>query len=156
MSYSVTMQDIDRILDASYDTVLRTLTAEKVGINFKSVHYMSSRRIIDAVVLNLVLHDKISPTSADDIIKSLRKLDKSLYTTVDSAFASVKENFDAYAKNILGEQFETIEKLNLRAINYIVFVISLDLYNSKRVSGREVINKAYSYAEILDGKIPHC
>ena len=155
MMGTVTNSDINRLIDASYDTVMRTLIAETVGIRFKSVHYMSSRRITDAVMLNFVLNDKITPYSADEIIKMLRHIDKSLYTTVDRAFVPIKDRFDEYAKAVLGDEYGSIENLNMRTINYIVYVISADLSRDRRITGREVINKAYSYAEILDGNIPH-
>ena len=151
----VSDNDIRRIIDASYDTVMRTLVAEKVGIKFKSVHYMSSRRITDAVVLNLTLNDKITPNSADEIITALRRTDRSLYTTVESALNQIMEKFDTYAKEVLGDEYDKIAGLKMRAVNYIVFVISTDMKNDRRISGTEVINRAYTYAEILEGNIPH-
>ncbi|MCH5351174.1 MAG: hypothetical protein J1F39_04315 [Clostridiales bacterium] len=155
MKNRVSETDMNRILDASYDTVLRTLAAETVGIRFKSVHYLSSKRVVDAVVLNIVLNDTITPSSADEIIRTLRRNEKSLYTTVESAYLSVIDKFDLYAQSVLEEKFEDIKKLNIRPVNYIVYVISSDLKRDKRVNGREVINRAYTYAEILDGNIPH-
>ncbi|MCH5157649.1 MAG: hypothetical protein J1F33_00480 [Clostridiales bacterium] len=155
MKNVVSEDDMNRIIDASFDTMLRTLVAEAVGIRFKSVHYLSSRRIVDAVVLNLALNDKITPSSADEIITTLRRSDKSLYTTVESAFLPIKDKFDMYAQTVLGDNYIEIEKMYMRAINYIVYVISLDLSRDKRINGREVITRAYTYAELIDDKIPH-
>ena len=155
MKNVVSEDDMNRIIDASFDTMLRTLVAEAVGIRFKSVHYLSSRRIVDAVVLNLALNDKITPSSADEIITTLRRSDKSLYSTVESAFLPIKDKFDMYAQTVLGDNYIEIEKMYMRAINYIVYVISLDLSRDKRINGREVITRAYTYAELIDDKIPH-
>ena len=155
MKNVVSEDDMNRIIDASFDTMLRTLVAEAVGIRFKSVHYLSSRRIVDAVVLNLALNDKIIPSSADEIITTLRRSDKSLYSTVESAFLPIKDKFDMYAQTVLGDNYIEIEKMYMRAINYIVYVISLDLSRDKRINGREVITRAYTYAELIDDKIPH-
>lgn len=155
MQNSVPEKDMRRILDASYSTVLRTLVAETVGIRFKSVHYLSSRRITDAVVLNLALNSEITPDSADEIIMTLARADRSLYTTIDSAYASVKDRFEEYAKSVLGDDYNRVIALGMRTANFIVYVISVDMKKDSRINGREVITKAYTYAEITEGKTPH-
>ncbi len=155
MQNTVSEKDMRKIIDASYNTVLRTLVAETVGIRFKSVHYMSSRRVTDAVVLNLALNAEITPVSADEIIMTLARAERSLYTTIDSAYATVKDKFEEYAKFVLGDDYDRIIGLGMRSANFIVYVISVDLQKDPRINGREVITKAYSYAEITDGKTPH-
>lgn len=155
MQNTVSESDMRKILDASYNTVLRTLVAEAVGIRFKSVHYMSSRRITDAVVLNLVLNDKITPSSADEIIATLRRAERSLHTTVDSAYSAVQDKFEEYAKTVLGDEYGKTLSLGMRSAHFIVYVISTDLKRDTRINGHEVITKAYSYAEMMEGKVPH-
>ena len=144
-----------RLAEASVKSVCRAHIASAVSRHFKSMHYLSSRIICDCVTLNILLNDNITPCSADEIITCMRRRNKSLYTTVDSAFFPIEDRFEEHAKVILGNRYAEIKLLNLRNTNYIVFVLSTDLKNNYDLYPEEIYYLAYSYKELTNIKLPH-
>lgn len=148
-------ETIFRLAKASVKSGCRAQIACAVSQHFRSVHYMSSRLICDCVALNLLLNEKITPTSADEIIMCIRRRNKSLYTTVDSAYFPIEDRFEAYAREILGERYDSIKALNMRTINYIVYVISVDMTENFELYPQEIYSLAYSFEELVKIKLPH-
>lgn len=146
---------IFRLADASVKSICRAYVESAVTRHFKSVQYLSSKLICDCVTLNLLLNDKISPASADEIITCIRRRNKSFYTTVDSAYYPIEDRFNEYAKQILGEKYADIKSLNMRNANYIVFILSTDLYNNYELYPQEIYHLAYSYKDFENIKLPH-
>ena len=154
MKNKVSEADMKRLIDASTGSKFRLQITRCVAERFKSAHYLSSRLIIDCVILNLVLNDKISPDSADEIITTVRRNNKSFYTTVESAFFPIENEFNDYAKDVLGDEFVKIKASMPRPTNFIVDVISLDM-SRKNINKKEFILQTYSYRELVENKVPH-
>lgn len=150
----VTKDDVTRILSASTESGYRTVVSVTVARRFRSMHYTSSKHICDCVVLNLVFNREITPTSADKFISMLRHDQRALYTNINSAYSSISEEFDEYAKEILKERFDEIKSLKMRPANYIVYIISLELKDNPLLNRAELIKKAYTYSERQSGKVP--
>lgn len=143
------------LAEASATSGCRAQIANAVSKHFRSMHYLSSKLICDCVTLNLLLNDKITPTSADEIITCIRRRNKSFYTTVDSAYFPIEDRFEEYAKSILGEKYGDIKALNMRTTNYIIYVISIDMFDNYDLYPQEIYYLAYSYQELADKKLPH-
>ncbi|MCM1367353.1 MAG: hypothetical protein NC184_00870 [Roseburia sp.] len=155
MNTAIPESEILRLIDAAQNSITYSVVAEYVGKHFRSAHYMSSRSVCDCIVANLILNDEITPTSADEIITCVRRTRRSLYTTVDSAFFPIKDSFDDYAKTVLLDEYDGISALGMRATNYIVYIISLDIFRRKIIDKSEILLRAYNYDEIINGKVPH-
>lgn len=146
---------IFRLADASAKSVCRAYVESVVSRNFKSIQYLSSKLICDCVTLNLLLNDSITSTSADEIITCIRRRNRSFYTTVDSAYYPIEDRFKEYAEQILGKSYADIKSLNMRNVNYIVFVLSTDLFKNYELYPQEIYHLAYSYKELESIKLPH-
>lgn len=146
---------IFKLAEASITSGCRARVAETISKYFRSMHYMSSKLICDCVTLNLLLNDKITPTSADEIIMCIRRRNKSFYTTVDSAYYPIEDRFEEYAKSILGEKYNEIKALDMRTTNYIIYVLSTDLSYNYELYPQEIYYLAYSYRELSEMKLPH-
>lgn len=146
---------IFKLAEASVKSGFRAFVSNVVSMHFRSVHYLSSKLICDCVALNLLLNDKVSPTSADEIVTCIRRRNRSFYTTVDSAYFPIEDRFEEYAKQILGERYDSIKALNMRTTNYIVYVLSTDLFENYELNPQEIYYLAYSYQELSDIKLPH-
>ena len=133
----------------SRGSVLHSYAAKAVTEHFRSMHYKSSILVCDCVVLCLLLNDDITYSSVNRILTSMRRKNKSLYTTVYNAFIPISESFNEYAKTILNDEYEKIQELNLRTVNYIVYVISQDVKIQYKLDKREVYLRAYNYTELL-------
>lgn len=155
MNTVISESEIKRLIKAAQNTVAYSVVAECVSKRFRSVHYISSRSVCDCIIANLILNDEITPSSADEIIMCVRRTRRSLYTTVDSAFFPVKDSFEEYAKTVLNDNYKTVSALCMRATNYIVYVISLDISRRRAIDKDEILLKAYGYGEIINGKTPH-
>ncbi len=154
MNTVISQSDMEMLVKGSKNSVFRTVVADAVSRNFRSMHLLASELICDAVVLNLVLNDTVTPHSADEIVVCLKREHKSFYTTVDSAYRSVDCRFEEYAKTILGENYDIDRAECVRTVNFIVYVLSKDLSREK-LNRDEVYIRAYPRADILAGKIPH-
>lgn len=152
MKSTFSENELTRFINASKDSALRMYAAEKVSRYFRSMHYLSSKLICDSVVLNLYFNQDITPDSADDIIRGLRRNTRSFYTTVESAFFPIENKFDEYAKTVLGSDYDKVRELNMRTTNYIVYVISLDISKTKIINRKEIYLHAYSYKELYPHK----
>ena len=146
---------IFKLTDASVKSRCRAVVSSVVSMCFRSVHYLSSKLICDCVTLNLLLNDIVTPTSADEIITCIRRRNKSFYTTVDSAYFPIEDRFEEYAKQVLGQNYSNIKALNMRITNYIIYVISADLFNNYNINPQEIYYLAYSYEELNNMKLPH-
>ena len=146
---------IFKLAEASVTSGCRAQVASVVSKQFRSMHYLSSILICDCVTLNLLLNDKITPTSADEIVMCIRRRNKSFYTTVDSAYFPIEDRFEEYAKNVLGANYNAIKALNMRTANYIIYVISTDLFDNYELYPQEIYYLAYSYQELANIKLPH-
>lgn len=146
---------IFKLAEASIKSDCRAQVAGAVSRHFKSMQYLSSKLICDCVTLNLLLNDNITPYSADEIITCIRRRYRSFYTTVDSAYFPIENRFEEYAKEILSEKYGEIKALNMRTTNYIVYVLSTDLFNNYSVYPKEIYYLAYSYQELTTIKLPH-
>ncbi|MDE7406761.1 MAG: hypothetical protein K2M89_07815 [Clostridiales bacterium] len=147
---------IFKLAEASVTSVCRAQVANIVSKQFRSMHYLSSMLICDCVTLNLLLNDKITPISADEIITCIRRRNKSFYTTVDSAYFPIEDRFEEYAKTVLGEKYDNVRALNMRTTNYIIYVISVDLSDNYELYPQEIYSLAYSYEELANIKeLPH-
>ena len=146
---------IFRLAKASVTSRCRAKIACVVSQHFRSVHYMSSNLICDCVALNLLLNDNITPTSADEIIMCIRRRNRSLYTTVDSAYFPIEDRFEEYARDILGEKYDQIKALNMRTTNYIIYVFSIDMSENYDLYPQEIYSLAYTYDELVKIKLPH-
>ena len=144
-----------KLAKASLLSECRAQVAYAISRHFKSIQYLSSKLICDCVTLNLLLNDKITPYSADEIITCIRRRNRSFYTTVDSAYFPIKDRFDEYALEILGEKYNETKALNMRTTNYIVYVLSVDLFNNFDIYPQEIYHLAYSYQELSNIKLPH-
>ncbi len=148
MKSTFSESELTRFIKASADSSLRMFAAEKVSRYFRSMHYLSSKLICDSIVLNLYFNRDITPNSADDIIRGIRRNTRSFYTTVESAFFPIENKFDEYAKTVLGAEYDKVRAMNMRAANYIVYVISLDISRTKTIDRNEIYLRAYSYKEL--------
>ncbi|MDE6200921.1 MAG: hypothetical protein K2M47_03480 [Clostridiales bacterium] len=146
---------IFKLAAASITSSCRARVASVVSKHFKSIHYLSSKLICDCVTLNLLLNDKITHTSADEIITCIRRRNKSFYTTVDSAYFPIEDRFEEYAKSVLSEKYDEIKALDMRVTNYIIYVISTDMSNNYELHPQEIYYLAYSYQELATIKLPH-
>lgn len=146
---------IFKLAEASIKSGCRAFVSSVVSMHFRSTHYLSSRLIGDCVTLNLLLNDRITPTSADEIITCIRRRNRSFYTTVDSAYFPIEDRFEEYAKQILGLDYNNIKALNMRTTNYIIYVLSTDLFNNYDMDPKEIYHLAYSYQELNNMKLPH-
>ncbi len=145
-----------RLAKASVNTCFRTKVAAAVTARFKSMHYMSSKLICDCTVLNILLNDKVTTTSADEIITCIRRSNRSLYTTVESAFFPIRDKFEMYARSVLGQRYERVSKSDMRITNYIVYVLSADLTSKFEFDKDEIYYNAYTYGEIRNmTEFPH-
>lgn len=150
----VTDTDIFKMIDAAPQTSLWTLAAELVSKHFRSMQYLASRIICNAVTLDLVLNKSITPHSSDEIITCMRRRTRSLYTTVNAVFFPNEDKFEEYAQSVLGNKYDEIKALGLRTTNYIVHVISTDITNNYSFSAQEVLLKTYSYDDICENGVP--
>ncbi len=139
-----------KLADGSKNTCFRAQVDRAVSIRFRSVHYLSSISVADCITLNLLLNDKITPYSADTVIASMRRKNRSFYTTTDSAFRAISDRFDEYAKQILGDDRESVLALGMRSVNYIVYVISLDLSANAKLNKNEILYTALDYDELRE------
>lgn len=144
-----------RLAEASVSSSFRMHVAAIVTKRFKSMHYMSSLLICDCVVLNILLNDQITPTSADEIITAFKRKNKSFYTTVESAYYPIENKFELYASELLNDEYEAIKTLGLRPVNYIVYVISAEVCKMPDLYPQEVYSLAYTYDELLNNELPH-
>lgn len=135
-----------KIALAARSSTAYACVANTVSRRFRSVHNMSSMLVCDCILLNLVLNKEITPTSADAIITSVRRENRSLYTTVDSAYFPVEDRFIEYAKTILGEDYDKYK--NMRTTNFIVYVMSLDIERTHKINRQEAILLALDYDEL--------
>lgn len=155
MKTKIDEDTIFRLAEASVTSGCRAQVATVVSKQFRSIHYLSSKLICDCVTLNLLLNDKITPISADEIITCMRRRNKSLYTTVDSAYFPIEDRFEEYAKSVLGEKYDDIKALDMRTTNYIIYVISVDMFSNYELNPQEIYYLAYSYQELATIKLPH-
>lgn len=146
---------IFKLAEASATSGCRAQVANVVSKQFRSMHYLSSMLICDCVTLNLLLNDKITPTSADEIITCIRRRNKSFYTTADSAYFPIEDRFEEYAKSVLGAKYDAVKALDMRTTNYIIYVISTDLSDNYELYPQEIYYLAYSYQELVTIKLPH-
>lgn len=137
-----------KLVDGSKTTPFRAVIDNAVSMRFRSSHYLSSIWLGDCITLDLLLNDKITPHSADGIITSIRRKHRSLYTTVDSAYFPVSDRFDEYSQHILGDKYNSVRALGMRTVNFIVYVISLDLSNARKFDKYEIIYSALDYEEL--------
>ncbi len=154
MKTDIPERDIVKIINASKDSMLRTAVNGVICRNFRSTHYVASKLICDGVVANLVLNDTITPHSADEIVVCINRRRRSFYVTVENAYSSVSERFSEYAKSVLGDDYYDVCNLKLRAANFIIYVISLDL-SRKKINREEIYLHAYDYSELLSKNLPH-
>ncbi|MDE7106955.1 MAG: hypothetical protein K2O39_01385 [Clostridiales bacterium] len=155
MKIRIDEDTIFKLAEASVTSGCRAQVASVVSKQFRSMHYLSSMLICDCVTLNILLNDEITPTSADEIITCIRRRNKSFYTTVDSAYFPIEDRFNEYAKGILGEKYDSVKALNMRATNYIIYVISADMSSNYELYPQEIYYLAYSYQELAKIKLPH-
>ena len=148
-------ETLQKLAKASIESSFRTYVALTVARHFRSVHYLSSNLICDCVVLNVLLNTDVTPTSADEIITSIRRHNKSLYTTVDNAFFPISDKFEEYAKNILGNEYEKVKSLGMRKTNYIVYVLSLDVKRNTLLDPNEINYLAYGDKAFGEIDYPH-
>ena len=155
MKTKIDENTIFKLAEASLKSGCRAQVAGVVSQHFKSMQYLSSKLICDCVTLNLLLNDKITPYSADEIITCIRRRNRSFYTTVDSAYFPIEGRFEEYAMEILDEKYSEIKALDMRTTNYIVYVLSVDLFDNFDIYPQEIYHLAYSYQELTTIKLPH-
>lgn len=155
MKTVISEEDLTRLANASINSIFRTKVANYVCSHFRSMHYKSSKLICDCVVLNLVLNDVITPTSANEILLCMHRKNKAIYTTVESAYFPIEDDFIEYAKSVLGEDYSAVRALNMRTTHFIVYVISLDASKRTDLNRDEIYMNAYTYAELAEKKLPH-
>ena len=148
-------ETIFKLAEASLNSAFRAQVAFTVTKRFRSMHYMSSALICDCVVLNVLLNDNITPTSADEIITCIRRRNKSMYTTIESAYFPIENRFEEYAKSLLGERYEQVKSMDLRTTNYIIYVLSEEISRNKNLDPQEIYRLAYSYSELINIELPH-
>ncbi len=148
------IEDMKAIAEKSVGTVFRDAVSRCVGEHFRSDHYSFTRLITDAVVLNVVLNDEITPHSADKIVSYIRSQNRAFYTAVERAYFSVKDEFEKYAAAVL-ENASTPESSGLRPTLFIVYVISLDIAKNAHPDRQEVFLRAFSYERLISGDLPH-
>ncbi len=154
MKNKISEEDMAKLLKASIGSKIRLQVSQCISEHFKSAHYLSSRLLCDCVLLNLVLNDEITPSSADEIISTVHRNNKAFFSTVDSAYYPIECAFTEYAKSILGDGFGSIYDISPRITNFIVYVFSLDL-SRKNLDKKELILRAYSYRELAENSVPH-
>ena len=155
MKTAIDEDTIFRLAEGSVKSCCRAQVACAVSQHFRSMHYLSSKLICDCVTLNLLLNDNITPTSADEIITCIRRRNRSLYTTVDSAYFPIEDRFEEYARGILGIKYDNIKALNMRTTNYIIYVLSVDMSENHELNPQEIYYLTYSYDELAKIKLPH-
>lgn len=143
-----------KLIDASTGTVFRSCVEQAVSIFFHSVQYKTSKLLADCITLNLLLNDEIAETSADEIVRCVKRANKSFYTSVESAFKSIEDKFIAHAKTVIND-YGGLMKKNLRTVNLLVYVISLYVAKNYRLNRDEIFTRAYSYDELYKTDVPH-
>ncbi len=154
MSENYTDEDIARIAEASKETVLRTVVYQKVAQNFKSSHYVSSKILCDCIVLNIILNRTVTPSSSDKIITSVKRIHASLFSSINSAYKTVEDKFDVYARCVLADDYNKIISLKLNTVSFLVYVISFDIIKNCKINRGEVLHRAYTYEEFMEEKVP--
>lgn len=143
-----------RLAGASSGTALRAHAEHGVSVLFRSMQYVSSRLLADCVTLNLLLNDKVTEYSADEIIRCIKRSNRAFYTTVESAFKPIADRFAAQAKEIV-KDYDALTAKDLRTVNLIVYVISVYVENRCVINRSEIFSKAYSYEELQNIELPH-
>ena len=113
---------------------------------------------VDAVIVNgenSADGNGITPHSADGILQCLHRANRAFYSSVDNAYFPIEDKFIEYAKSVLGEDYDKVRALDLRTTCFIAYVLSLDFSRRKGLDREEILRKAYSYDEFVNGKLPH-
>ncbi|MCH5160873.1 MAG: hypothetical protein J1G04_02470 [Clostridiales bacterium] len=141
--------EYQKILDAANGSTSMLAVEHSVSKNFRSAHYITCRHIVECVTLNLYINtpDKITPTSADSIIKYVRRNNNAFYTSTESMLNPIEDKFLDFARSVTDNADELYSAM--RAANFIVYIISLDVAGCGKFSRDEITLRAYSYAELI-------
>ncbi len=148
MKSPITYEEMQKLLDASVGSIMRNIADEYISKHYYSCRYKSSRMLCDCIVLNLLLFDEITTESTQSIITMYARHDKTIYTSVKTAFSAIKRDFIEYAKTVVAL---TGEIEYMPPANLIVYVISRDMSaNERRLNRDEIYKRAYSFGELYD------
>ncbi len=149
---TVSENEYQKILDAARGSASMIAVEHCVSKNFRSAHYTTCRHIVDCIILNLYINDEdeIKPDSAERIIKYVRRNNNAFYTSAESMLKPIEDKFLAYARQITENADELYGKM--RAANFIVYIISLDMAQSGKFSRDEIMLRAYSYDELIKSR----
>ncbi len=155
MKAQISDETLLKLSDAAVGTAFRSYVERAVSILFRSAQYMTSRLLTDCVTLNILLNDKITETSADEIIRCIKRANKSFYTSVESAFIAIEDKFDSHARSVV-KDYDKLKNSEMRLANLIVYAISLYTVNEygDRLNDNEIFMQAYGYAEYNPNELP--
>ncbi len=154
MRQTISDEVLIRLINGSKNSMFRTYVEEAVSIYFRSSQYLASKLIGDCVTLNLLLNDEITPHSADEIIRCVHRQNRAFYTTVEKVFEPIEDRFIGLAKALV-EDFDALLTPDMRKVNLIVYVISLDVSEKHKLDRNDVFMRTFSYEELLKGDLPH-
>lgn len=153
MKYKVAPEILSRLLDATEGSLFRLHVETSVGLFFKSTRYLTSRRLVDGIVLNLLLNDDITPNSGDEVLTFVQSKTRSFYLSVEHEYMLIKEKFLEYAATVV-DNLNDILDLNMRAVNFIVYILSKDISQKVSLDRDEIYLRAFSYRELFENKLP--
>lgn len=153
MIYKIKPEMLTRLLDATEGTLFRLHAETTVGLFFKSTRYRTSKRLVDGIVLNMLLNDEITPKSGDEILTYIQSKTRSFYKSVEHDYKSIEDRFLYYAATIV-DNLDEILALNMRPVNFVVYILSKDISKRVKLDRDEVYSRALSYREIIKNKIP--
>lgn len=149
MNYTISPEIMSRLIDASQGTLFRLQIENDVGRRFKSTRYVTIKRLVDGIVLNLLLNDKITPTSANEALSCVQSHSRSFYLSVEHEYSLIKDKFLKYAADVV-DNLDEILALDLRTVNFVVYVLTLDISKRYKFNREEVFMRAFSYEELYD------
>ncbi|MCH5162593.1 MAG: hypothetical protein J1G38_03790 [Clostridiales bacterium] len=154
MNYRISPDILARLVAGSEGSIFRLHVERAVGILFKSTRYLTSQRLVDCIVLNLLLNTDITPGSEREILTFIQSKSRSFYPSVEREFSFIKDKFMEYAKTVV-ENIDDIVALDMRVANFIVYIMSKDISQTTKLIPDEVYLRAFDYSELLEIGIPH-
>ncbi len=149
MTFKKSPEIMLRLADASEGTMFRLKIESEVGRHFKSTRYVTVKRLVDGIVLNLMLNEQITPQSANEALACVQSRTRSFYLSVERDYYILKDDFLKYAATVV-DNLDEILALDMRAVNFVTYILSLDISRRHKLNREEVFMRTFSYDELYD------
>ncbi len=149
MSMDFTEENIKMLLTAAPKSVFGRIAAEKIGVRFRSMHYKSSKLVFNGVILTLTLFKEQSIEATDKVVAYLHRSASGIYVNISSAYLGVKQDFDEYARTVIGSECDLLSRDAMRHAKYVIYVLACDLKNDFDTNKDELFRRAFSYSDYL-------